>query len=91
MKTRYVISYRGSEAYVCSYDRNTGGVIYTPQIENAYKFDSLIEALLFQRKSSPTGFFQSGRRCVETSGDVIEGIFTNSTKICRALFAALRS
>ena len=46
MKTRYVISYRGSEAYVCSYDRNTGEVIYTPQIENAYKFDSLIEARL---------------------------------------------
>ena len=37
-----------------------------------------------QRKCSPTDF-QSGQTCVETSGDVIKGVFTGSARICRAL------
>src|SRR5437868_11993642 len=32
--------------------------------------------------------FQSGRRCVETSGDVTENAFTAFAKICRALSPA---
>src|ERR1017187_5213617 len=38
-----------------------------------------------QRRSSPTGSLQPGRRCVETSGDVIEEVFTKPKNNCRAL------
>jgi len=33
----------------------------------------------------PHGLLQPGRRCVETSGDVIKSAFTASATICRAL------
>jgi hypothetical protein len=36
-------------------------------------------------KVQPHGLLQPGRRCVETSGDVIENGFMPSGKICRAL------
>ncbi len=36
-------------------------------------------------KIQPLGLSRSGRRCVETSGDVIKSAFTASASICRAL------
>jgi hypothetical protein len=35
-------------------------------------------------KVQPHGLFSSGRRFVETSGDVIQELFTSPAKICRA-------
>src|SRR5207248_1080248 len=42
-----------------------------------------------QRRCSPTDF-QSGRRCVETSGDVIDQVCTSFRKNCRALSSISR-
>jgi hypothetical protein len=39
----------------------------------------------------PHGLLQPGQRCVETSDDVIEEVFTSSATVCRALFYALRN
>src|SRR5947208_3721114 len=39
-------------------------------------------------KVQPHGLLQPGRRCVETSDDVIEEAFTIIAAICRALFYA---
>ena len=37
----------------------------------------------FQRRSSALGFFQLGRRCVETSDDVIKKTFGHIVEICQ--------
>src|SRR5207237_4010279 len=39
-------------------------------------------------KVQPHELLQPGRRCVETSGDVIKDASTASARICRALFYA---
>ena len=36
-------------------------------------------------KVQPHGLSQSGRKCVETSGDVTENAFMASARVCRAL------
>jgi hypothetical protein len=43
----------------------------------------------FPAKDQPHGLLQPGRRCVETSGDVIELLIERLPNKCRALFAAL--